>query len=83
MRISKNHLGIGFEVWDGQQTWFWLISNPHREGGTIGAALTESEAVLQARSSIEELADTTALNDWERSLGNLERYLASICVAAA
>jgi hypothetical protein len=83
MRISKHHLGVGFEVWDGQQSWFWLVGNPYREGGTIGAAATESEAVREARLSIEEISDSIALSDWECSLANLERYLASVCDPAA
>ncbi|MGA6974256.1 MAG: hypothetical protein WBY93_21690 [Candidatus Binatus sp.] len=83
MRISKHHMGIGFEVWDGQRTWFWFVSDPHREGGTIGAAPTELEAVREARSSIEERSDSIILSGWERTLGNLERYLASFCDAAA
>jgi len=82
MRISKHHLGIGFEVWNARQSWFWMVGNSDRNG-VIGAAATESEAVREARESIEELADSMALGDWERSLGNLERYLASFCHAAA
>jgi hypothetical protein len=83
MRISKRHLGIGFEVWDGQRTWFWLVSDPHREGGTIGAAQTELEAVREARSSIEERSESIIVCGWERTLGNLELYLASVCNASA
>ena len=83
MRTSKHHLGVAFEVWNGHQTWFWFVANPHRESGSIGAAVSESEAVREARLSIEEICDSIISSSWERSLGNLERYLASVCVAAA
>jgi len=83
MRISRNHLGIGFKVWDGRHSWFWLVEAPDRAGGVIGAAPTKLEAVREARSSIEEISDSIIVSGWERSLGNLERYLASVCVANA
>lgn len=70
MRISKRHFGIGFDVWKSGQAWFWFAGNPHREGGTIGAAATESEAVRQARLSIEEIIQFDYLEP-EGSLGNL------------
>jgi len=82
MRISKHHLGVGFEVWYAQQSWFWFVANTNRNG-MIGAAATESDAVRDARSSIEELSDSNSRPDWERSLGNLARYLASVCDATA
>jgi len=78
MRISKHHLGIGFEVWNAQQSWFWLVDNTNRNG-MIGAAASESEAVREARSSIEEISNSTLRPDWECSLGKLARYLASVC----
>jgi hypothetical protein len=55
MRISKNHLGIGFQVWNSQKSWFWFVENASRNG-MIGAASSESAAEREARSSIEELA---------------------------
>ena len=78
MRVSKHHLGIGFEVWNAQQSWFWLVDNTNRNG-MIGAAASESEAVREARSSIEEISNSTLRPDWECSLGKLARYLASVC----
>ena len=51
---SRNHLEIGFEVWENGDSWFWLVVNPHNEGGTIGAAPTEAEAIRDARSLIDE-----------------------------
>ena len=82
MRSSKNHLGIGFEVWANQQTWFWFVANLERNG-IIGAAATESEAEHEARRSIEELSDSIALAGWEHSFQNLERYLSTLPEATA
>ena len=81
MRISKNHLGIGFEVWNSQQSWFWFVESTNRNG-MIGAAASESEAEREARSSIEEIA-SPCRGGWESALGNLARYLARFCDATA
>jgi hypothetical protein len=81
MRISKNHLGIGFEVWNSQESWFWFVESTNRNG-MIGAAASESEAESEARSSIEEIA-SPARGGWEGALGNLARYLACVCDATA
>ena len=53
---SRSHLGIGFELWSNQRVWFWSVINPRCNGGTIGAATTESEAVREACAAIEELS---------------------------
>ena len=81
MRSNKHYLGIGFEVWTAQQSWFWLVANPDRNG-MIGAAASESEAEREARSSIEEISHSIALASWEGALNNLERYLSRMCDAA-
>jgi hypothetical protein len=47
---------ITYEVWTGQGTWFWYVANPQRNCGAIGAAATETEAIGEARSSIEEMS---------------------------
>jgi hypothetical protein len=41
-------LGISFEVWNSQQSWFWFVENTNRNG-MIGAATSESEAEREAR----------------------------------
>jgi len=82
MRSSKHHLGIGFEVWTAQETWFWFVANLERSG-IIGAAATESEAEREARRSIEEMSNSIALAGWETSFKNLERYLSTVCDATA
>ena len=73
MRVSKHHLGIGFEVWNAQQSWFWFVDNTNRNG-MIGAAATESDAIAEAHSSIEEISEMR--HGWECTLGKLARYLA-------
>ncbi len=82
MRISKHHLGIGFEVWNAQQSWFWFVANTSRNG-MIGAAATESDAVREAHASIEEISNSNMRAGWECSLGKLAKYLASVCDATA
>ena len=56
MRIRRDHMGTGFEVWDDHQTWFWSVISSHRNGGAIGEAAREDEAVREACQSIEEIA---------------------------
>ena len=82
MRISKHHLGIGFEVWNAQQSWFWFVENTNRNG-MIGAAATESDAI--ARGPFVDRGDRQfeSRPGWECSLGNLARYLASVCDSTA
>ena len=70
-------MGISFEVWNSQQSWFWFVENTNRNG-MIGAAASESEAEREARSSIEELANANRA-DWEGAPGDLARYLACGC----
>jgi hypothetical protein len=53
---SRSHLGIGFELWSNQRVWFWSVVNPPGNGGAIGAATTEAEAVREACTVIEELS---------------------------
>jgi hypothetical protein len=52
----STHMDIAFKVWTGQGIWFWSVVNPQRNGGTIGAAASETEAIGEARSSIEEMS---------------------------
>jgi hypothetical protein len=53
---SHRHLGTRFEVWTAQQTWFWCLVDPRRNGGVIGAAASEAEAVHKATLSIEAIS---------------------------
>jgi hypothetical protein len=62
-------LGISFEVWNSQQSWFWLVGNTNRNG-MIGAAASESEAEREACLSIEELASPSRAGR-EGALGDL------------
>jgi hypothetical protein len=69
---SRSHLGIAFEIWQGDQSWFWLVVEPERNRGAIGVSPTEAEAVRDACASIEERSPATG---WNCSLTELERYL--------
>ena len=57
----RTHLGIRFEIWTGQQSWFWRFSDPSRAGGSIGAAATETDAVREACLAIEEMHEEQAV----------------------
>jgi hypothetical protein len=61
MRIS-NHLGTSFGIWNGGHAWFWFVADAHRNGAVIGAAANEAEAIGEARSSIEEMAEQRSAN---------------------
>lgn len=61
----KYHSGVPFELWTGQGAWFWGLVNPRSKGGIVGAAPTEAEAMREARTAIEELA-----NDPHQGLGS-------------
>lgn len=85
----KTHLGRRFEIWTGQQSWFWRLSDPARNGGSVGAAATEADAIREACSAIEELAPQRAVTaktksfellsiGWERSFNKLEQYLSRL-----
>jgi len=86
MSRLRHYLGTDFEVWDGQPTWFWFVIDPYRDGGAIGAAATEADAIREACRSIDGMAaqrgPLTAIG-WEVSLANLERYLSCVHGAAA
>jgi len=79
MSNSRHYQGIDFEVWDGQQTWFWFVIDSHRDSGTIGAAPSETEAVRDACMAIDDMMyarrEPMTAAGWEFSLANLERYL--------
>ena len=51
---SSDHSKTGFEVWEDGESWFWMVVSPHSDGGTIGAAATEADAIRDARSLIED-----------------------------
>ena len=87
MSNLRHYQGIDFEVWDGQQTWFWFVIDPDCDGGAIGAASTETEAVCDACLSIDHMifarAESLTAAGWEISLANLERYLTHCCNRSA
>ena len=82
MSDLRRYRGIDFELWTGAQSWFWIVLDPDRDSGTIGAASTDSEAARDACLAIDEMLprpDTRIVVEWELSLSNLERYLAHRC----
>jgi hypothetical protein len=56
MHNRRDHLGTRFEVRTDQWTWFWRVFNPHHNGGAVGAAATEADAVREACVAIEEMS---------------------------
>ncbi len=93
---SYSHLGTGFKVWNRRETWFWVVADPRRPGGSIGAAPSEADALRDARLSIEEAterrrairaADAVStiptVKSWKGWLANLAQYLAAHDRAAA
>ena len=79
----RTYLGTDFEIWTGQQSWFWRFSDRNR--GSVGAAASEADAVREACRAIEESTAASpfrewrsfeaALRGWEFTLTRLERYL--------
>ncbi len=61
MRIlhSGSHKEMSFELWTSQGAWFWGLIIPLSTRGIIGVALTEAEAIQEARAAIEELANSS------------------------
>lgn len=53
MRSRGRYLGSDFEIWMAQRTWYWSVTRIDRNGGMIGAAATEVEAMREACLSIE------------------------------
>ena len=55
IRTKRDHLGVGFEIWTGQWTWFWSLTIPCRCAGAVGATTSEADAINEAQSAVEEL----------------------------
>jgi hypothetical protein len=96
MHNQRTYAGIIFEIWQGDYSWFWFVIDPYRDGGAIGVAAGENEAVRDACASIDGmLACLEPLPEffpeffpisersWEASLASLERYLNCVCNASA
>ena len=88
-----SYLGRDFEVWNGAQSWFWMVPGPNRNGGTVGAAASRADALRAACMLIEEAEAVplpTASNSivetflgWERMLSNLALHIARECCESA
>jgi hypothetical protein len=92
MHNQRTYCGIIFEVWQGEHSWFWFVIDPSRDGGAIGVAGGENEAVRDACVSIDGMMDAVeplselfaeffpiSAQGWDASLASLERYLNCIC----
>ena len=51
---------VRFEIWSRRGNWFWFV--PYGQGGAIGAALTEAQAIGEACAAIEAMAVRPASN---------------------
>ncbi len=90
---ARSYQGATFEVWNGNESWFWMVLDPRRNGGVIGAAATEDAADCDARAAIDEIRARARrrraasiprdIAVWRFSLARLERYLAGITAAPA
>jgi hypothetical protein len=49
----RNDQAARFNLWSSHRTWFWSLIYPDREGGAIGAATSEAEALDEAYAAIE------------------------------
>lgn len=52
----KYHQGFGFDLWTDRGAWFWQLAGRYCGAGTIGSALTETEALREAYAAVEELS---------------------------
>jgi len=55
MTALRTDLAVCFNVWTSHRTWFWSLIYPDRQGGAIGAAASEAEALNEANAAIERL----------------------------
>jgi hypothetical protein len=50
------HADIPFELWTSRGAWFWRLVVSGLEGGIMGIASSQAEAMHEARAAIDELA---------------------------
>lgn len=91
---SREYLGTTFEIWNGNESWFWVVLDPLRNRGAIGAAASEDDAERDARAMIDEIAVSApaplpgeqeapfSAATWKALLTGLDRYLSGLCNAA-
>jgi hypothetical protein len=53
MEMLRKGQAARFNLWSSQRTWFWSLIYPDREGGAIGAATSEAEALDDAYATID------------------------------
>ena len=83
MSNLRHYQGIDFEVWESQPSWFWLVMDPSCDGGAVGSAASETDAVRDACLSIDAMMfvciEPLTAAGWEICFANLERYLVQYC----
>jgi hypothetical protein len=52
----KYHRGLGVDLWTSRGAWFWQLAGRRCGAGVIGSALTENEALRDARAAVEEVS---------------------------
>ena len=82
-RERRVHQGMSFDLWTGNQSWFWKLA----DRGAIGAALNQPQAVREACTAIDELlardaSDSFTFNRcpqerWHGALDRLAEYMAA------
>jgi hypothetical protein len=55
MQRPKYDLAPSFNLWTAQRTWFWSLIYPAQQGGVIGVASSQAEALDEAYAAIERL----------------------------
>jgi hypothetical protein len=56
MRKQKIECAVRFNLWNVHGSWFWCLVYPRQEGGAIGVAPSEPQAVEEARAAIRQVA---------------------------
>jgi hypothetical protein len=56
MTNRKYLRGLGVDLWTKRGAWFWQLSGRCGGASTIGAALTENEALREADAAIVEFS---------------------------
>jgi len=55
----KRHLGVEFVIWKRGSAWFWFLTRPCGNSGSIGATTSQTGAMSEARWSIEAILQTS------------------------
>jgi len=56
MKRRRYHHGIQIDLWTNQGAWFWRLVNFRSNRGSVGAAVSEADAIREASTTIDELS---------------------------